>query len=306
MIDPSADPACAAAPADTWQSGPDEPRDGASRPGGPTSDRDANRLPLVDRLLAPLRLAWRGPAIGFYTLAAWFFLTISRLLGPARRQRLRNWVFRTWARRTTATLGMRVEVRGPAPQPPFFLVSNHLGYLDIILLATAVDAVFVSKAEVRNWPLFGRICHDAETIFVDRGSRRDVLRVHREMRRVFDLGYGVVVFPEGTTTAGDRILPFKPPLLEFPAGEGLPVHVAVISYATPPDLPTAQQAVCWHGDIPFAPHFLGLLRLRELRATIDFASSAILDEDRKLLATRLHAEVTARFTPLSGRLPDAS
>jgi 1-acyl-sn-glycerol-3-phosphate acyltransferase len=270
--------------------------------GAPTSPR-----PLGERLVAPLRIAWRGGWIVFYTLAAWALLLVSQLLGKLlghdRRQRLRNWVFRTWARRVTATLGMRIAVRGEAPRPPFFLVSNHLGYLDIMLLATAVDAVFVSKAEVRHWPLFGRICYDAETIFVDRGSRRDVLRVHREMRRVFDLGYGVIVFPEGTTTAGDSLLPFKPPLLEFPAGEGLPVHAAAITYATPPDQPPASQAVCWFGDAPFGAHFLGLLRMRGLAASIEFAEEAVLETDRKELAARLHREISRRFTPVNGHPP---
>jgi 1-acyl-sn-glycerol-3-phosphate acyltransferase len=237
-----------------------------------------------------------------FVVTAWLVLLFGKLVlwpFPNAWRGWRNRVFRRWARSMAWALGMRIEIKGQPPAPPFFLVANHLSYLDIILLGSAVDAVFVSKAEVRGWPVMGSACAAADTIFINRSDRRDVIRVHAEMLSYRQRGHGLVMFPEGTSTAGADVAKFRSPLLEFPVRESMPVHAAALSYRTPFDQPPAHLAVCWWGDTPFFEHLVGLLRIRTFDATITFSPTPIHDEDRKSLATRLHATVSEHFTPVA-------
>ena len=105
--------------------------------------------------------------------------------------------------------GMGIEVIGDPPTPPFFLVTNHLSYVDIAALRATVKGIFVAKAEVNEWFLAGRIVRDMGVIFIDRNNRRDIPRAGAEIIRKLNEGEGVIVFPEGTSTKGEDILPFN-------------------------------------------------------------------------------------------------
>src|SRR6185436_7426012 len=96
---------------------------------------------------------------------------------------------------------------GPCPRDGL-LVSNHLSYLDILVLATLTPAVFVSKSEVKNWPVFGWFARMAGTIFLQRTRRADVVRISEEITTVLRGGHLVVLFPEGTSSNGRQVLPF--------------------------------------------------------------------------------------------------
>jgi 1-acyl-sn-glycerol-3-phosphate acyltransferase len=175
----------------------------------------------------------------------------------------------------------------PPSKPPFILVTNHLSYVDVILLAGVVPGVFVAKREVRSWPVWGLFASAMRTIFVDRDRRRDSLRVAGVIDAALGQGEGVILFPEGTSTDGSRIQPLKPALLEVAARSGHPVHFARLSYRTPAGAPPAAHAVCWWGDMEFGPHFLELCRLPGFSATVAFGEDPIVDRDRKSLAKKL-------------------
>jgi 1-acyl-sn-glycerol-3-phosphate acyltransferase len=106
-----------------------------------------------------------------------------------------------------------------------------------------------------------------------------------------------VIFPEGTSSAGRTVEPFKPPLLALATRLGRPVHYAALSYRTPAGEPPAYQAVCWWGGLPFPRHAWGLLQLQSVEATVRFAPDPILEPDRKRLAERLRQAVLAEFEP---------
>jgi 1-acyl-sn-glycerol-3-phosphate acyltransferase len=204
---------------------------------------------------------------------------------PRSRRRFREWLFRATCRRLLALLRAQVRVSGPLPEPPFLLATNHLSYVDILVLASRMPMRFVAKAEVRRWPLLGPICHGFGTIFIDRSDRRDIPRVLAEIERALGRGEGVILFPEGTSSSGESVLPFRSPLLALPARLGLPVHAAALRYDPP--------SVCWWGGTPLGAHLLGLFRLRRIEATVDFAPEPVIDQDRKRLAERLREAVTA-------------
>jgi 1-acyl-sn-glycerol-3-phosphate acyltransferase len=191
-----------------------------------------------------------------------------------------------------------VRVEGRAPEPPFVLVSNHLSYLDILVLGTELRCVFVAKAEIDRWPVFGALCRSVATIFIDRRAKRELHRILAEMETTLAAGQGIVIFPEGTSSAGHDVLAFRSPLLDLPVRLGRPVHWATLGYRVPPGAPPAHLVVAWWADMPFGPHVRALLRLEWIEATLRLGGAPIAAEDRKHLAERLRAEVVARFEPM--------
>lgn len=196
---------------------------------------------------------------------------------------------------------MHRTIAGRPPRPPFLLVTNHLSYLDILLLYSCVGGVFVAKRDMRSWPLLGTLARLVGTIWVKREIRRDAMRVLEQIGATIARRDGVVLFPEGTTSAGPGLLPLKPALLEWAARERYPVHYAVISYATPPDAPPAERALCWWGEMPFGSHFMGVLRMSRFSATLDFAAEPVIGATRAELAARLEGALTARLLPVGPR-----
>jgi len=217
---------------------------------------------------------------------------------PRLRARWRMLVFRSWSRSVLFVLGVEVEVEGRPPEPPFLLVTNHLSYVDVPVVGTQVGAIFVAKAEISSWPGVGFMCRAINTIFIDRNVRRDLPRVMREIDREMEHGMGVVLFPEGTSSKGATLLPFRPSLLESAARSDTPVSFATLSYHTPEGEPPAHLAVCWWGGMDFSPHALQFARLRRVHAKIVFGDEPIHDVDRKQLAQKLRTAMMERFEPV--------
>lgn len=243
-------------------------------------------------LVAAIRLTTFVVAtLGLYSI--WF---VGRIFA-GDKLRWRQTIFERWTKSFARISKMRIIVKGNPPTPPFFLVTNHLGYTDIALIRAVASGVFVAKAEVESWPLAGRICRDMGTIFIDRKNRRDIPRAGELIVERLDAGEGVIVFPEGTSTGGKDVLPFNSSFLEFAARRGLPVSYAAITYTTPEGGPDASHAVCWGDDVSFLTHLWQLLKLRGYTGTINFGEAPVVNADRKLLATELHDRVEELFVP---------
>jgi 1-acyl-sn-glycerol-3-phosphate acyltransferase len=204
-------------------------------------------------------------------------------------------VFRAWSRCVAWIVGMSTEIVGTPPRPPFILVANHLGYIDVILLGSQLPCVFVAKAEIAEWPVVGSLCRAVNTPFIDRMNKRDIPRVMRQIEEILNSGRGVVFFPEGTSSKGDLVRPFRSSLLEAAARAGQSVSYAALHYRTPPGSAPAHLAVCWWGDVPFLPHLIELLKLPRFRAKLAFGAESIRETDRKALASRLHRAVLQQF-----------
>ncbi len=218
---------------------------------------------------------------------------------PATASRWRARNFRGWASRTARITKLQIRAPNPPPQAPFLLVANHLTYVDIVVLESQVDCIFVAKSEVASWPVLGVICRSLGTIFIDRSQKRDILNVMAKAEQALDKGSGVVLFAEGTSTQGATVAPFKPSLLEFAARRHIPVHYATISYSVPAGEIAAEQSVCWWNETPFLKHIFRLLQLRTFQATVTFGTSPILSEDRHDLAAQLWSAVNEQFKPVT-------
>jgi 1-acyl-sn-glycerol-3-phosphate acyltransferase len=225
-----------------------------------------------------LRLAGLAGTLGLTALD--FFLTV-RLLGRTESIHARaRWMQRT-ARRLARALHIEVTVRG---QPPGrgLLVSNHLGYTDLIVLGSAQPFVFVAKSEIRNWPLIGRITQAMGTIFIRRDRPSDVHRVVGQFPALLARRMVVAFFPEGTCTDGSTILPFHSSLFAPAVRGGYPVTAAAIRYALEDG--AAEDEVCFWNDVPFGLHLLNLLSKRRIYARVNFGPPLPPGPDRKHLA----------------------
>ena len=247
-------------------------------------------------------MIWRGPAVLLAALAAWFPLLILRPFlarrAPLAWRAVRRSVLRRWGRASLAILGCRVTVRGEPPKEPFLLISNHVSYIDVFLLSALAPGRFVSKAEIRDWPVVGAMCRTVDIIFVDRGRRRDVTLVGDQIAAALAGGDPVILFPEGTSTPGNAIAPLKPSLLAPAAGRKLPVHWAVVRYQTPIDETPAFLSVAWWGDMALTPHAPELLQLRRIDAEVAFGGEPLSSTDRKVLARQLRETMEGSFRPM--------
>lgn len=207
-------------------------------------------------------------------------------------------VFRVWARCAAWTIGLEIHADGPIPEPPCLVVCNHLSYLDIIVLGSCVPAVFVAKSNVAQWPVVGAMCRAAGTLFIDRTDRWRLPTVLGNIARVLDTGGAVVVFPEGTSSDGRRVLPFNSSTLEPVAACGHRVSYAALVYDTAGGLPPAELTVCWWGDMTLVDHLWGVLTLSSVSARLRFGIDPGGETDRRALAKRLHHSVSTAHAEL--------
>jgi 1-acyl-sn-glycerol-3-phosphate acyltransferase len=197
-----------------------------------------------------------------------------------------------WMQRHARSMSkiFRLETRAEGPVPARgLLISNHLGYLDILVLASVAPAVFVAKRDVKFWPVVGVLAQMGGTLFVNRKLRAQVGRVKDEIDAALNRGALVVLFPEGTSSDGRTVLPFKSSLLEPAAQPAHPLTVGAIQYSIGDG--DAGEEVCYWGDHTFFPHLLNLMGKRAVRATVRFAPFQRTGADRKQLALELRGEI---------------
>jgi 1-acyl-sn-glycerol-3-phosphate acyltransferase len=244
-------------------------------------------------LLAAIRLiAFLVVTFGIYFL--WFALHFFIPNGLYWRQLIFNW----WARAFVKISGMKIEVVGEPPAAPFFLVSNHVSYTDIPLLRVVTGGVFVAKGEIQSWFLGNRIVGDMGNVFVNRQNRRDIPRAGAEVLERLNEGEGVIVFPEGTSSKGEKILKFNSSFLEFAAQTDLPVHYVSITYRTPNNNPPANSICWWAPEDTFVGHMWKLFQIPGFEAIVTFGDQPVQNPNRKELARKLWEKVNERFVPI--------
>lgn len=198
-----------------------------------------------------------------------------------------------WLQRTGRRVGriFRLQVHAAGPVPACgLLISNHVSYVDIIVLLSLAPAMFVAKREVKSWPVLGLMARLGGTLFIDRQRRTHVGEINNDIQNALAAGALVIVFPEGTSSDGKTVLPFKSSLLE-PATQQHPLTVARVQYTLADG--AADEETCYWGDATFFPHLLNLLSKPTVRASVRFAPVERHSADRKELARQLHAEILA-------------
>lgn len=243
------------------------------------------RLRILRRCFWVLALS----ALGFAHFA------LLRLTGPFTLEERAAWL-RRYTRLLLPRLGVAWEILGEPPRTGL-IVSNHLSYLDILVFSAATGCSFVSKAEVRSWPLFGWFARLAGTIFVWRHSAGASARACGQLRECLRTGQPVAVFPEATTSDGERILPFRSTMFQAAIDAGVPVTPAAVSYTL--DDGSVRDEICFWGDMRPLPHAMNLFSKRAIRCRLEFGAPLPSLGDRKQLAALAYRWVTAAASAAS-------
>ena len=232
---------------------------------------------------------WRACTVGFFCLVALAEISVAiPFVSRSRRLHVRSAWLQRWSRFACRVLGIRITTRGSMPGSGL-LVCNHLTYLDVIVLSSIGRCVFVAKHDIVDWPLFGWLTRAAGTIFVDRERRLSSAAVVDLVRDAIAGGSLVVLFPEGTSSDGSTVLPFKSSLLESAVQLHCPVAAAAIEYAL--DDGSVADEICYWGDMTLLPHILNVFFKREILAKCSFSLPKIRAGNRKEIARALRDEV---------------
>lgn len=208
-------------------------------------------------------------------------------------------------------IGLEVRRDGePEVGPPALFVCNHSSYLDIVVLLTMLDACFVAKSEVAGWPLFGLLAKLVNTVFVDRKPSRSRTH-HDEMRQRLAAGDRLILFPEGTSSDGNRVLPFKSTFFAVAehgvGGKPVAVQPISLSYTRLNHLPIGRRErpfLAWYGDMGLVTHLWRLLRCGHAAVEVRFHRPVTIEQfgSRKALAAACHHAVAVGVSELlSGR-----
>jgi 1-acyl-sn-glycerol-3-phosphate acyltransferase len=195
-------------------------------------------------------------------------------------------------------LGIRVEVKGDAPlQGPLLIVSNHVSWLDIVVLSTVAPVSFVAKKEVRSWPFFGSLARLQRTVFIDRDRRHATGNSRDDMRSRLREGDILVLFPEGTSSDGRRVLPFKSAFFGAAEIDGVLVQPVSIAYRGHRNLPMNRRLMpfyAWYGDMDLAPHLLEALSMGPVEVALICHPPLSLSGELSRKALARHAEEEVR------------
>lgn len=239
-----------------------------------------NQLKAVFKLL----LALLHILTGFITV----LLVFPRLSAEQRQMRVQ-----VWSRGMLKRIGIELVVKGqPDMRGPLMLVANHISWLDITSLHAARFCRFVSKADIAQWPFIGKLASGIGTLFLERSSRRDAMRVVHHMADSLRAGDVLAVFPEGTTSDGRSLLPFHANLIEAAIVANVPVQPVALQFI---DRATSQPsfAPCYINDDTLAGSVWRTLVTPGIAVVITFGEIQLAEgRDRRTWSKALQQAVS--------------
>ena len=216
----------------------------------------------------------------------------------------RRYLPRYWHRIACFCLNVRVTVHGEASsERPLLLAVNHASWIDILVLGSVADVVFVAKSEIRDWPIFGYLAKLQKTIFVEREQKRDAGNQVSEISSRMAAGEVVVLFPEGTTSDGNRMLDVKSSLFGAASttadqveGESVFVQPVAIAYTGVNKMAMGRYhrfIAAWPGSIGLVPHLKGLIKANGISVDVTFGEAEHFKkgDNRKRLASNMRSKI---------------
>ena len=205
------------------------------------------------------------------------FLALTLPLMPVQfvvRSKRLPWIYH---RLLCKLLGVTLVIEGAPPAGAALLVANHVSWLDIPVLSAIAPLSFIAKREVGTWPLFGAMAKLQRTVFVNRENRHSTGNKRNEITARLQKGDCLVLFPEGTSSDGTQVLPFKSSYFGAVEGLDIPVVPITISYQGTPKF------YAWYGDMDLVPHLWAVIKAGPLKVRISF-HPALANADRKTMA----------------------
>ena len=236
-----------------------------------------------------VRAVWRLWRVALHLVRGMLqiLLQFPRLSQDRRDQRVQ-----AWASALLRTIGVRLDVTGtPAPCGPMLMVANHISWLDIVALHAARHCRFVSKSDIQRWPLLGTLATAGGTLYVERASRRDAMRVVHSMARALKDGDVLAIFPEGTTGDGAALLPFHANLVQAAIAASAPVQPVALRFLVGRS-GRRSHAASYVGDETLVGSLWRTLCASDLRVSLVYGEPQhALGRDRRAWTQDLHAAI---------------
>lgn len=201
-----------------------------------------------------------------------------------------------WSKAMLGILGVRLELAGDLPGPGSLLISNHISWLDVFVINAALPAAFISKAEVRDWPIIGWLATRNDTVFLRRGSRGHAKIVNGEIRALLEKNAHVAIFPEGTTTDGSHLLAFHGALLQPAIEAQADIQPLALAYRLPDGRFT--RAPAYDGDLSLLDSMRAIIASPAIVARVRFTAPLSTRDtpDRKALCSAARQAIQAALT----------
>ncbi len=239
--------------------------------------------------MSKLRIGYRLVLLSL-VLTAGSILTVLFQRGTLPPKGLQSRITRWWHSSVARSLGVPVHVHGQPREQATLFVSNHVSSFDIAALGSVLPVRFLSKVEVKNWPLMGWLATRAGTLYIERGGRDAAAKTNRTMAEALSLKHNVVLFPEGTTTDGN-LRRFHSRLMQSAVDSGADVQPVAIRYPDP-DGSLVHPAALFVGKMKFRDLSKRLLAARNLEVDIYFGEAvSAKNKTRDELARYSEAEV---------------
>jgi 1-acyl-sn-glycerol-3-phosphate acyltransferase len=238
--------------------------------------------------MTALRACWRLARVAVHGLHG---LAIVLARFPSLDAKARQARIRWWSAKLLRVMGLALHTSGTPRPGAKLLVANHVSWLDIAAIHAVIpEARFVSKSDVRHWPLVGRLVAGAGTLFIERESKRDALRVVHRMAAALRCGDTVAVFPEGTTGDGRTLLPFHANLLQAAIATACPVQPVALRFFDPAH--AISPLVEFVGDTTLTESLWRIVGARGLAVEVQvLAAEGSAHADRRALAAHLHDSI---------------
>ena len=239
-------------------------------------------------------IAWRLLRVALHVLLG---LLICSLVFPLVSAAGRRAQIQRWSARLLRIFRVNLEIVGDstavhAEGLPGVIVANHVSWLDIFVINAMQPCRFVAKSDIRDWPLLGYLCARSNTIFISRGSRRDVRATFKSLVSAISAGERVAFFPEGTTAAQGTLLPFHANLFQAPIEAAVPLQPLALRYLDPQG--RLYSGVDYIGETTFLESMLVVLRGPAIRAQIVLLApiaSSSAEGNRRVLSLATHAAI---------------
>lgn len=247
-----------------------------------------------------MRAAWRlARALVHVLHGVLICALVFPFLGTAQRMQRVQW----WSARLLALLGIALQSLGAPRGGATLVVANHVSWLDILAINAVQPVRFVSKADVRRWPVIGWLVACGGTLFIERERKRDALRVVHQMAEALRAGHSVAVFPEGTTSPGDVLLPFHANLLQAAIATGTAMQPVALRFSD--DAGEVSRAACYVGDMTLLASVWAIARASGVRAQVTWlAPMASVHADRRVLAEHLRGAIAEALGLASSHVAD--
>jgi 1-acyl-sn-glycerol-3-phosphate acyltransferase len=211
---------------------------------------------------------------------------------------------RFWTVKALSVFKISVITKNLPPADKNFLyISNHTGMLDILCLVSVCPTLFVTSVEMKNAPLLGLLTEMGGCLYVERRSRDKILTEIVEIRDALKEGNSVTLYPEGTSTNGEGILPFKKTLMTAAAGTGVPIKPMVINFTKVNGEPMDHRwrdYVYWYGDLNFGASLFKIVSLDSIEVEIEFFEEIVVqsEEQRREVAQKAQDVILKNFQPV--------